>query len=152
MTVLYKPDPVNYLQGSVCQRAGGSIFRHRRTNVTENTKEREGGRRQRVREWQGSDEKQRAALHKQWKKRGEKGKRNMGAIVTSQQRRAGKRKECIGEIYSGGAVQLYKQSVQKHRNVQTCLLSYFTPLWAFQQLPVIILSQQNRVTCSHSRL
>lgn len=58
-------------------------------------------------------------------------------------RTTGKRKQCIGEIYSeeewgGEESQLSKHSVQNNHTS-----AHFTPLWAFQQLSVSVSWYQN---------
>lgn len=65
-----------------------------------------------------------------WKR----GKELEGEIATSEQRRTGKRKHCIGEIQRGSG------QLSKHTRTH----SDFTPRWAFRQLSVNILSYQNK--------
>lgn len=118
MTVLHKPDPVSSLLGSACQRVDV--------------------------EWESqghgwnTDEKQRSSSRKQWKARKEEAKR-----VTSWQRKAGRRKQCKGEIYSVEE-RLSKHTVHRGTGMQSRTASLFTPAWAFQQLSVSKLSYLNR--------
>lgn len=119
MTVLYKADPVNYLQGSVCQRARGIIFRHTVVKAQMWPKTLRRG-------WRENKETE-AALRKQWKKRGDEGKKKQGEdsnALTVKDRK----KETVysRDIEWGREPAIQTHSVQKHRDVQSYLLSLNT--------------------------